>query len=68
MVPRPIYESLPYAYVGGGVLAPASTGFDPVVAGFSAILIVVGILVMVLRSRHRAGHPARRPRRTRIPR
>ncbi len=59
MVPAPIYESLPYAYVGGGILAPAATGFNPVVMGFSAILVAVGILVMVLRNRHRAYHPGR---------
>lgn len=59
MVPAPIYESLPYAYVGGGILAPAATGFNPAVIGFSAILVAVGILVMVLRNLHRADHPGR---------
>ncbi len=65
MVPAPIYESLPYAYVVGGILAPTATGFDPVVIGFSAILVAVGILVMVLRNRHRAHHRGRGSRHAR---
>lgn len=65
MVPALIYESLPYAYVGGGILAPAATGFNPVVIGFSAILVSMGILVMLLRNRHRAYQPGRGSRQAR---
>lgn len=53
MLPRPIYESLPYAYIVGGVTSIAVTAFDPLVALFSAVLVAVGVLVLILRHHNR---------------
>lgn len=55
MLPKPIYEVLPYACMLGGVLSILSTWFAPFVLLFGALLFGVGVLIVVLRYQYRSG-------------
>lgn len=52
MIPLPIYEILPYLYVGGGAFAIFGIE-NPVGKIFGFLLVVVGIVVYRARSRYR---------------
>lgn len=52
MLPKTIYESLPYMYIGGG--ASEVVYLDSFLANFSGVLLyLAGAMVWVLRSNHR---------------
>lgn len=52
MIPKPIYEVLPYGYVLAGVLAV--TGTDPILGkACGVLLIIVGVFVYQARLRYR---------------
>lgn len=55
MLPKPIYEVLPYACMLGGALSILSTWFAPFVLLFGALLFGVGAFIVVLRHQHRSG-------------
>lgn len=52
MLPKSVYETLPYMYLGGGMSEVVY--FDSMVAMFSGVLFfVAGAMVWVMRSNHR---------------
>lgn len=52
MIPRPIYEALPYLYFFGGITA--ALGLDPTSGRFSGILLIIaGLVIYEMRQRHR---------------
>jgi hypothetical protein len=56
MIPKPIYELLPYLYVLGGLIAIIS--MDSILGKFcGVILIVAGVVIHQMRARFRSRRP-----------
>ncbi len=51
-IPAPIYELLPYAYIGAGVLGILAIG-DLLAWFLGGVLATVGVLVIICRRTHR---------------
>ena len=51
-IPAPIYETLPYAYIGAGVLGILAIG-DLLAWFLGGVLATVGVLVIICRRTHR---------------
>jgi len=57
MLPRPLYEALPYAYILAGIVTMGGIE-SPIAIGSGVLLAMAGTLVMMMRNDYRKRRPA----------